>query len=78
VNRCKTCVFWDVNEDDSFMRGMGRCSNALVVDAPIHTPPADGLVVVCDGPSHIWTGPEFGCVHHEVPSILSATPEEPT
>lgn len=60
---CKTCKWWG-----HFLtrRGDGRCK------MPLHDPEVDpdlrGSNTMSGGtagPATIWTGPDFGCIHHE-------------
>jgi hypothetical protein len=70
MNRCKTCRWWDqssgrLSPSGSTGRG-GDCSNEgklhenYVVQAE-----DDHLVYSYNEGGGFWTGPEFGCVHHE-------------
>ena len=63
---CKTCRWWG----DSKPYPFGRChhKHLEVADhtAFVPIPSHSGLLVRADGHDHgIYTGPDFGCIHHE-------------
>lgn len=69
MNRCKTCKWWGSVPD--WMQypppAGGCCQNYdkfLCGDG--ETYPDDALVMIMGDMSVLWTGPEFGCVHHEM------------
>lgn len=65
MNTCQTCKWWTLT--DTREPTMGRCDSAKVTDK---WPEYDQVLESHDddlsGKSHLVTGPDFGCVHHEL------------
>jgi len=65
---CKTCKYWKYEDKDTRARGcenekLGGDYDDFVFD---RRAPTDELAVFVDeGGWALWTGPDFGCVHHE-------------
>lgn len=55
MNTCKTCKWW--GKIDSY----GKCGK-LTERQDTQYSPDDMLAIGCD---EIFTGPDFGCIHHE-------------
>lgn len=64
--RCRTCKHWreDTSEDS------GKCG-ALSVDPYGWADANDDTVRIVVGSKGdgFWTGPDFGCVHHEIETV---------
>lgn len=71
MERCKTCKHWDRATVQSFpgwpdngQNSGGYCRSDLMTEEGGYAPNA--LVYsYCEG-GRFWTGPEFGCVNHEL------------
>lgn len=65
MNRCKTCKHWTPEEDR--FENVGTCYHDKLAEYTGRGSCApDALIYPYDeGAGHFWTGPEFGCVHHE-------------
>lgn len=78
MNRCKDCRWWGTESFEVPVRGGGfrqlahrPCTHLKTIDASARsydfTAP-DDAVLYSDAEQYralLWTGPEFGCVHHE-------------
>ena len=53
--RCATCVRWDEKSPDS-----GICTSSKLIGGGY----LKDALMCCEG-GYFWTGPQFGCVHHE-------------
>jgi hypothetical protein len=68
MNRCKTCERWEpcaidpCNEDT---RAGGICRSDKLTEDWGQRRGADMLVYAYSEGGSFWTGPDFGCVHHE-------------
>ena len=73
MNKCKTCRFWHPvkklsNEAKQYNQG-GDCHNPNILEGDFVTD--EGYAVnrlvypYPEGAGYLWTGPEFGCIHHE-------------
>lgn len=66
MNRCETCKFWKRNTaayaTEEEKRG-GFCHSEKIVE---YGPYKEDMLVYsyCED-GRFWTGPKFGCVHHE-------------
>lgn len=75
MNYCKTCKHWEkVNTNtNSYMRHTkgylagGFCSSEdnIIEGYPDEEFPPDALIYTYQEGGAFWTGPDFGCVHHE-------------
>ena len=73
MNHCKTCKHWEGVSPNSYMghtKGYlsgGFCANEdkLVEGYPDEECPQDALIYTYQESGSFWTGPNFGCVHHE-------------
>jgi len=66
---CKTCKHWNAdNKNNSEYRGVGvRVCECGKITEPMNLNGSalDAMIYSYDESGWFWTGPEFGCVHHE-------------
>lgn len=72
MNHCKTCQFWvkcrapRPGELNVRWQIGGTCTkDKLTEEYGDESYVEDALVYSYQEDGHFWTGPEFGCVHHE-------------
>ena len=74
TGRCKTCAKWEHDAEFYTLRHDGRVKIAggICISEKLTEDYSDGQERGCDElvypyneGGHFWTGPEFGCVHHE-------------
>lgn len=64
MNTCDTCKWWDQSEDSFQFRPIqGKCTNQKVTGSDAKT--TQDNVLMHGGWAELWTGPKFGCIHHE-------------
>ncbi len=62
IGHCKTCKYWLVKERFSG----GHCGNGdKIAEDDGQDYLSDMLIYEYSEGGRFWTGPEFGCVHHE-------------
>lgn len=61
---CKTCSFWGSHNGPAWLKNQRECHNH---DAVGSSDADDGLNLDYHH-GLIFTGPDFGCIHHEVKS----------
>lgn len=68
MNTCRTCKFWEIEETLTrtyILSGAGECCCQKIRDTDGDVL-ADELVHESYGMGRrFWTGPDFGCVHHQ-------------
>lgn len=64
MERCKTCKFW--REEEELWLGAKECTHAKVACDEVCQ--EDGVLPLgsYDPEASLFTGPEYGCVHHEM------------
>lgn len=74
MERCRTCKHWvpyltefpNLSFNETDVQNGGYCHNsAKLTEDHGQGHGADMLVYAYDESGRFWTGPEFGCVHHE-------------
>ena len=72
MNTCDTCKWWGVKTWMRYRRGDSRCCEH--VTSFMGDYPHSALQAVHDNDygSEVFTGPKFGCIHHE--EMPRATP----
>jgi hypothetical protein len=63
MEHCKTCKNWkrfSTEDEDG-----GECKSEKLTEPAGHDDETDMLVYSYDEGGVFWTGPDFGCVHHE-------------
>jgi hypothetical protein len=78
MNTCKTCKHWfkakelniNCSEQPKQMEAGGICRSIKLMDdgmarheSSYYLP--DMLIFPFEGGSDLWTGPDFGCIHHD-------------
>lgn len=73
MERCKTCRWWDGPKTEPWAGHVAECDHPRF-SAGRYTYP-DGC---CDsgGYGGVYTGPEFGCIHHEPRTCDATRPQE--
>lgn len=68
MEHCKTCKHWKPcgKSDNKERRKGGHCMNEKKITEDYGRYGPDMLVYPYIEGGDFWTGPEFGCVHHEV------------
>lgn len=69
--RCKTCKHWRHWSDVASEQPGRYCLNAdkIMESYSREGRPVDALVYDYSEGGGFWTGPDFGCVHHEAASL---------
>ena len=72
MDRCKTCEHWaPCSSDTSFAnrkndeKAGGICRSDKITEDHWGRHGSDWLVYPYQEGGYFWTGPDFGCVHHE-------------
>ena len=66
MQTCKTCIHWkEIDEEINKIKG-GICNNTSKITERWNGKEyqKDSLVYPYTESGDFWTGPEFGCVHH--------------
>ena len=64
VPTCKTCKWWDTVEIAEHFRRHRACHSPKLMPPDDAEYGTDTLLYYDEG-SKFWSGPDFGCVHHE-------------
>ena len=68
--RCKTCRWWGRDGSDNPRKRARECGNHSKIGEPSDVKgKTDTLTYSYDEGGRFWTGPEFGCVHHETMEV---------
>lgn len=63
---CKTCKHWKKESKYTTDSGSIKLHCEIIESSREFEGSNDGLVIlVMDAPFQVFTGPDFGCVHHE-------------
>ncbi len=67
MNTCKTCRWWNGEQGVAIYSENGKsCDNPKLNPAQYSSRPVDGAEgIAMSDDTHIETGPDFGCIHHE-------------
>ena len=66
IPRCMTCKHWSPDLDAVGARALGgHCLNETKLSDGCGKYLPDGLEYDYSEGGGFWTGPEFGCIHHE-------------
>jgi hypothetical protein len=65
MKTCKTCKHW-MPYSDKYPKRRALCKSEKLVEDWGDNYGADMLVYEYSGGGAFWTGPDFGCVHHQV------------
>ena len=69
MDRCKTCKHWapctSAAHGENDKKAGGICSSDKIVEDYGQGHGADTMVYSYSEGGEFWTGPEFGCVHHQ-------------
>ncbi len=69
TRRCKTCKYWTKSgkSEPPGKEAGGYCQSEKITEDYTGKHEADMLVYPYTENGSYWTGPEFGCVHHDQP-----------
>jgi hypothetical protein len=69
MDRCKTCKHWapcaSMAHRENYKKAGGICSSDKIVEDRWRGYGADMMVYSYAEDGEFWTGPDFGCVHHQ-------------
>lgn len=75
MERCNTCKWWSVLS--GYRPGVHYCKHPKIAEDDGQDFGTDGMVYPYSEGTGMFTGPDFGCVHHEPHSLKTGPSIQP-